>query len=545
MNEDFDYKKLYLNKDFIYLSKIANNIRKYLSDFNDMNFGHIGSNLGIVEITMSFFVFFNFDNNLLLFDTGHQSHIYKLLINGKQKFETIKKNDGLSNFQEFKETEHDWISNGHSSTALSYAIGYGILKLKKNIFVAIGDAAFYTSHTHSSLLNINKSKSRIIILLNDNEESIGTKPPKLKSVKDYCESLDIDYFYCANGNDFKSIFEVFEKLDYNSKKHVLIHFKTIKSIGYTGKNNILFNHTIEKIIDNSYPKMVALEFENLFTNKDFLLNPSMLKPSNFYNLSLKYPNNVIDMGINEEIVVMTANAIANLKKRVFVSIYSSFLQRCFDQLIHDAARNNNTIGFLIDRGGLNYGGGVSHHGIYDVSIASNLKNSIICNPYDYNDIKNMVELMFSHNKGLFFLRYENKNVPITDNKINFKIGQWSYLIYNKFNEITLISYGSILEQFKKYIEINNLNINLINARFIKPLDLSMLNENIYNKIYVYEELYETNSLYEKITLQLKGKKDIFGFNIKSNNVMHGDKDSVIKKIGLDLDAVFKIILKED
>ncbi|AKU79728.1 1-deoxy-D-xylulose-5-phosphate synthase N-terminal domain-containing protein [Spiroplasma turonicum] len=536
-------EKIKSNNDIENLENIAKEIRSFLIDFVQYKNGHIGSNLGVVELTMSFFALFDIDNDILLFDTGHQSHVFKLIVNGIEKFKSLKNYKGLSNFQEFNETKYDWISNGHSSTALAYALGYGILGFKKNIVVMIGDASFFTSYTHGTLLNIKKSKSRIIIFLNDNNESIGTSSPRVENIEKYCESLDIRYIYCENGNDFKSIFKAINKTK-ELNKNTLIHFKTTKAIGYNGALPLLYNHTAEKEVENTYPKIISKEVEKLFTSKCYLLSPSMLYPSGFMNLSLNFPENVIDLGINEEIVLLVANALSNVNKKVIVSIYSTFTQRIVDQLIHDIARNNNNVNFLIDRGGLSFSGGVSHHGIYDISIASNIINSIICQPYDYNDVKNLVKLMFNNESNIFFLRYENKEIINTEIVSKFNIGDWDFLIYNNKYNKTLISYGVVLEKLKEFIKKNNLKINLVNARFIKPLDINLLEKIRYNKIYVYEEVLETNSLYEKIINYYKSKADVFGFNIKSNKVMHGNENDLLKECSLDVINIFNFITKD-
>ncbi|ASP28254.1 1-deoxy-D-xylulose-5-phosphate synthase [Spiroplasma corruscae] len=543
LDDEIGYKNLYKNKNLKELEKFASVIREYLSNFIQKKNGHIGSNLGVVELTIAFFVFFNIDDSMILFDTGHQSHVFKLLVNGYKKFETLKDKNGLSNFQEFKESDLDWISSGHSSTALAYAVGYGIINVKKNIVVTIGDAAFFTSYSHGALLNLGKSKSKVIIFLNDNEESIGTETPRLNSIDSYCKSLGINYIFCENGNNFTNIFDCLNKVE-TIKNHVLIHFKTKKALGYTGNKPLIFNHSVEEVKNKSYTVAISEEITNYFTNDDYLLSASMLKPSNFHHLKEKFYNNVIDMGINEETIVLTANAISNTNKKVFVSIYSTFLQRCVDQLIHDVARNNNPVGFLIDRGGLSYSGGVSHHGIYDISIASNIQNSVICNPYDENDVKQLTKLLYENTNKVFFLRYENKELPISKQIKKIKIGEWDYLIYNKNNKKVLMAYGNILKDFKDYILKNNLNINLVNARFIKPFDIKILEQNRYNNIYVYEEVYETGSLYEKIIAYFKNKENIYNFNLKSNNVMHGSMKELLKEARLDIDYIFNFILKE-
>ncbi|AUB31649.1 1-deoxy-D-xylulose-5-phosphate synthase N-terminal domain-containing protein [Spiroplasma floricola] len=536
-----NFKELYNIKDNENLTELAQDIRDFLIDFVNKNNGHIGSNLGVTELTLSIFSYFDLDKTIVLFDTGHQSHIYKLLIHGVDKFKTIKQFKGLSNFQEMKESDYDWISTGHSSTALAYQFGYSLASNKENIISIIGDAAFFGSYTLPGLMNLRNSSKKTITILNDNNEAIGINSLKIKDIKMYVESLDIKYIKCDNGHDFQKLFKSFDEAK-KEEGHVLIHCITKKSLGYNGEKQLFSNHSVESEIKNSYSKLIALELEKKFTQNDYLICPAMLNSSNLANLKNKFKNNVIDVGINEEFSLLTASAIANCKKRTFVSIYSTFFQRVFDQLVHDVFRNDLALTFLIDRGGLNFSGGVSHHGIYDVSLINNFSNAIICQPYSINDVKILLEHAYLNKDKQFFLRYENLEAINDNSNSKFNIGEWQELIFDQENKITLIGYGQVLKDFFNYIKNNNLNINLINARYINPIDKKMLAKHSKNKIYVYEQVIDKNNLLTNIKRQFNNL-DIRGFAFNKINIEHGNKDLVLKDLAMDVEGIIHKIVE--
>ncbi|WP_339020192.1 1-deoxy-D-xylulose-5-phosphate synthase N-terminal domain-containing protein [Spiroplasma endosymbiont of Atherix ibis] len=535
-----NFKELYNIKDNENLTELAQDIRKFLNDFVNKNNGHIGSNLGVTELTLSIFSYFDLDKTIVLFDTGHQSHVYKLLIHGVNKFNTIKQFKCLSNFQEIKESDYDWISTGHSSTALAYQFGYSLVSDKENIISIIGDAAFFGSYTLPGLINLRNSNKKTITILNDNNEAIGVNSLKIKDIKMYVESLDIKYIKCDNGHNFEKLFKSFDKAK-KVKNHVFIHCITKKALGYNGEKQLFSNHSVESEINNSYSKIIALEVEKKFTQNDYLICPAMLNSSNLLNLKNKFNKNVIDVGINEEFSILVASAISNCNKKTFVSIYSTFFQRVFDQLVHDVFRNNLAITFLIDRGGLNFSGGVSHHGIYDISLINNFSNAIICQPYSINDVKVLFEHAYLNKDKQFFLRYENLEAVNDNLTSKFKIGEWQELIFNENNKITLISYGKVLKDFFDYIKKNNLEINLINARYINPIDKEMLIKHSKNRIYVYEQVIDKNNLLTNIKSKFNNL-NISGFAFNKINIEHGNKDLILKDLDMDVkDIINKIV----
>ncbi|QHX36688.1 1-deoxy-D-xylulose-5-phosphate synthase N-terminal domain-containing protein [Spiroplasma sp. BIUS-1] len=535
------FKDIYQIKDNDQLIELAQDIRDFLNDFVNKNKGHIGSNLGVVELTLSILSYFDLEKTIVLFDTGHQSHVFKLLVHGIEKFNTLKQYKGLSNFQEIKESEYDWISTGHSSTSLAYQFGYALASDKQNIISVIGDAAFFGSYTLPGLINLQNTEKRTITIVNDNNQAIGENSLAIKDIKMYVESLGFKYIKCEDGHDFEKLFNSFDQA-LNSKEHVVIHCITKKAFKYKGENELFQNHSVESKMENSYSKLIANELEKNFTENDFLVCPAMLNSSNFDNLKNKFNKNVIDVGINEEFGILTASAIANTGKKTFVSIYSTFFQRVFDQLVHDVFRNNLSMTFLIDRGGLNYSGGVSHHGIYDVSLVNNFENSIIAQPYSLNDLKVLTQQSYNNKDKQFFLRYENLEAIDDQKNEEFEIGKWDEIIYNKNNRLTLISYGNVLNDFKTNIENNNLEINLINARYINPIDKEMIKKHKENNIFVYEQVINRNNLFSNIKREFNNL-NLTSFAFSKTDIQHGSKELILKELNMDVEYIINKILE--
>ncbi|QGS51947.1 1-deoxy-D-xylulose-5-phosphate synthase N-terminal domain-containing protein [Spiroplasma tabanidicola] len=537
------FKDIYKIFDKKELEELSADVRKTLNSIANSQGGHIGSSLGVVELTIALICFFNVEDSIFLFDTGHQSHVYKLFTNRKDTFNTLLKFNGLSNFQEMKESEYDWISNGHSGTSLGYAYAYSLSNSKKNIISIIGDASFYGSYTNQGLINLINSPHKTITIINDNDQSIGNNYISIKNMKQYCNSLGFDYIECSDGHDFTKLFASIKNAN-DSEKHVILHIKTAKAKGYDGVKLLDWNHTIKENTDFSYQKEIANLIEEIFDNNSVLLCPAMLNTSMFDNLKKKWPDNVIDCGINEELCALIASGFAKTGKKVYISIYSTFFQRIFDQLVHDIVRNNLSIVFLIDRAGLSYSGGVSHHGIYDVGLAKFFNNNIIFHPFTKKDIED-IKFIIKNNentKKQIFIRYDKAKLTNINSKLTNYDYIWEELIFASKNNKTLITYGTNLQDFYKLVNEKNLNINLINARFINPIDKEMLEKHKNNKLYVYEHIIGNNNLYLDVYKYYKNeKKDIVSFNIKDPLIGHGSKNDVLKEQNLNFEQILKII----
>ncbi|WP_338973078.1 1-deoxy-D-xylulose-5-phosphate synthase N-terminal domain-containing protein [Spiroplasma endosymbiont of Panorpa germanica] len=524
-----DWKDIY-NKEVKELEDLINDLRFFLISHNNKFGGHLGSNLGVLEITVAILNKFSLQDSKIIFDTGHQSHFYKLLTNRISNFDSIRKYQGISAFQEIAENNLDHISNGHSSTGLSIGLAHKISNPEDEIIVVVGDAAFLNGVSLEGITNIANQNEKIIIIYNDNEHGIGDNNLKIKNPKSFFMSMGLDYVLCNEGNNLESVIASLEFAQ-KTKNSTVIHFKTKKSNGYLISNSRTLNHNIslnksnrlivsDKIIAKFYHDKISID-------KDIkLISPGMIESNLLFDLKATFPNNVIDVGINEEHAVLLATGFAINKLKAVVSIYSTFFQRTFDQIIHDVARNDLPVTFIIEKVGLSCDNGVSHHGIYDLSMCNNINNKKIAHPRNSFELEKMLELSYDNKNEPFFIRVENKTNPHNFENKSFKIGEYEVVNFDSKNLNTLISYGQNCNIFEKIIEENNLPINLINARWLHCIDFNIVDKIKNTKIFIYEHVINNGSL---SSLFRENNIEIKSFNLKSNHIGHGKLESLLKE----------------
>ena len=493
------------------------------------------------------------------------------------------------------------------SAALGMAMARDIDKKDYNVIAVIGDGSIGNGIAYEALNHIGDTNTKLIIILNDNEMSISKNVgglhntlDKIRSDKVYKEAknktknvLKVLPFGDVLTRELDNIKESFKKIylkegfvfeefglkyygpinghDYNEmitylniakkeKKPVLLHVITEKGKGYKyAENDIIgawhgvgpfniktgeFNKKNKDLI--SWSEVISNDLIKL-TNKDkdiMVITPAMTTGSKLLKYKELYPKNFIDVGIAEEHALVLANALALSGKKPFVSIYSTFLQRGYDELLHDIARMNSNVVIGIDRCGIAPGDGISHQGIYDISMMMSIPNMTIMAPKDSVEAYNMLNTAFNNN-GPFAIRYSKENIKYVENEAeNIPIGSWDIL--SKGTDGYLISYGDFLDnalEIKKLLKKDNINLEVINARFIKPIDKTMW-KNIIKKdkpIFVYEESTLIGSLGNYLSLKITNKNlknNIYVFAIEDKFVEHGDKDSLLKELHLDIDYVY-------
>ena len=493
------------------------------------------------------------------------------------------------------------------SAALGMAMARDIDKKDYNVIAVIGDGSIGNGIAYEALNHIGDTDTKLIIILNDNEMSISKNVgglhntlDKIRSDKVYKEAknktknvLKVLPFGDVLTRELDNIKESFKKIylkegfvfeefglkyygpinghDYNEmitylniakkeKKPVLLHVITEKGKGYKyAENDIIgawhgvgpfniktgeFNKKNKDLI--SWSEVISNDLIKL-TNKDkdiMVITPAMTTGSKLLKYKELYPKNFIDVGIAEEHALVLANALALSGKKPFVSIYSTFLQRGYDELLHDIARMNSNVVIGIDRCGIAPGDGISHQGIYDISMMMSIPNMTIMAPKDSVEAYNMLNTAFNNN-GPFAIRYSKENIKYVENEAeNIPIGSWDIL--SKGTDGYLISYGDFLDnalEIKKLLKKDNINLEVINARFIKPIDKTMW-KNIIKKdkpIFVYEESTLIGSLGNYLSLKITNKNlknNIYVFAIEDKFVEHGDKDSLLKELHLDIDYVY-------
>ena len=482
-----------------------------------------------------------------------------------------------------------------------------------HIVAVVGDASIVSGLSLEAMNCLGNQKNKVIIILNDNEMSIS-KPigginkmlnnirgnyiyqNKKRGLKNRLnknkftrwllkisirlknsfksifyqpnifEDLCLEYLGPYDGHNIKSLEKVF-KSAIKMKNSVVIHVRTKKGKGYelAENDNIGYWHGVAPFnIDSGLPKDIKDEniiswsecisnsLFNIMKNNDSIvaITPAMITGSKLNKIFKEYKNRAIDLGINEEHAVTFASGLSLEKKLPYLCIYSTFMQRAYDNLNHDVARMNLPMVIGVDRAGLVGEDGDTHHGIYDVEITKGLKNSVIAMPYDYNDANNLMNLAFNSNK-LFFVRYPRGNVSVDDNanfSNNLSIGKWEILNQGN-NDVVVISTGPITRQINNLIANKYTNITLLFARFYKPLDTNLLLQICRNckKIIIYD-IYSTKyGLYDDICTFLIENNfypEVINMSLPSKTIGHGTINQLLDNLNLSINDL-EIILRNN
>lgn len=589
------------------LNALCSDIRKFLIENLSKTGGHLASNLGAVELSVALHYVFNSPKDKMIFDVGHQSYTHKILTGRADKFNTLRQLGGISGYQKREESAHDPFEAGHSSTSIAAALGFAysrnLNKEKYEVIAIIGDGALTGGLAFEALNNVDTLKSKVIIILNDNtmsiSENVGGLSKFLKKVRisnsydkakrkykgvlgssnignkiynltykikekfkkrindNIFTNLNIDYLGPIDGHDMQELIKALKKAK-NSKKSILVHIVTKKGKGYkpAEENSSAWhgvgNYNVEtgelkKSSTTSLSELVSnTVHEFMEKDKDIVtITPAMISGSKLEKIFKDFPERSIDTGITESFATTLACAISLNNKKVFLPIYSSFLQRAYDNINHDICRMNAHVVIGIDRAGLVGEDGDTHHGVFDISFLNSIPNMVICMGKDNEEIRNLLYTGFYKQKNPFCIRYERANLEYqkTDLK-EIKVGTWEYLQKVKNCKNTVISYGTDVSLL--YEELKDKKVNIINARYIKPIDKTILKELIATnqKIYIYETNIKTNSLGTNILEYFNHKEapnKIKLTGIDNKYINHGKIKDLKQKANLDIDYIVKDI----
>ena len=588
------------------LELLSQDIRNFIIDKVSKTGGHLSSNLGIVDLTIAIHKVFDSPKDRIIFDVSHQCYTHKILTGRAKYFDKLRKTNGLSGFQKREESIYDSYEAGHSSTSLSASLGMALSRDKQNknfnVIAIIGDGSMGNGLAYEALNHIGSTKTRLIIILNDNEMSISAnvgalhnnldkiraaykynkaktntknllnkipiigKPisrfitniktlfKKLYLKKGFIfEELGIKYYGPINGHDYKEMITYLE-LAKKETEPVIIHVITEKGKGYkpAENDNIGFWHGVgpfnketgepikkdDKLI--TWSEVISNHLIELtkHNKKINVITPAMAGGSKLLKYKELYPNNFIDVGIAEEHALLLANGMSSENIIPFVSIYSTFLQRGYDQVIHDIARMNNHVILGIDRCGIVGEDGETHQGIYDLTFLMPIPNLIISTPKDSIEAGNLLYTAINENKP-FIIRYSKDKLIYQKEKYKkIKLGTWEMLYPGK--DAVLITYGSLIEHAVKIKDKlkNDIDLSIINARFQKPIDDNLFNQilNEYNNIFIYEEQTKINSLGSYLINYANNKNykgNIKLFAIEDKYIRQGKKEEIMKKLKLD------------
>ncbi len=511
------------------LRQLSDELREFLIYSVSKSGGHFGAGLGVIELTVALHYIFDTPEDNLVWDVGHQSYPHKIITGRKNEISSIRSKGGLHPFTNIDESIYDSFGAGHSSTSISAALGMAIAKPEKNHVAIIGDGAMTAGMAYEALAHAGSLDSNILVILNDNSMSISkntggfsnylariwaskfytsireggkTALRFIPSAKNFAkraethfkgmlapgtlfEELGFNYIGPMDGHNLNEMLVTLRNLK-NLKGPKLLHLITQKGKGFepAEKNPIGF-HALNKI-ETSNNKTNGKKYSAVFgdwlcrkvENGDknlVAITPAMSEGSGMNEFSTKYPDQFFDVAIAEQHSMTFAAGLAKEGKKPILAIYSTFLQRAYDQLIHDVSLQKLDVTLAIDRAGFVGGDGATHAGIFDVAFLRCIPNMIIMSPSDENECWKMLSTGYDY-KGPAAIRYprgEGPGTEIISSFENLKIGE-AKIIRDLNSDIVIFSFGNMLELSKEIAD--ELDCSLVDMRFIKPLD-----ENIIRK----------------------------------------------------------------
>ena len=542
------------------LNALSDDLREVITKYTLENGGHLSSNLGVVDLTCALNYVFDFPKDKLIFDVGHQCYAYKILSGRLNEFKTLRQKDGLSGFPKREESVYDTVNSGHASTALSIACGMARGGENGQIICLIGDGAMTGGLFYEALNDVLTLDKKVIIIINDNNKSIsdnvGFVNDYLKIVRKYGNEIDCLNIETLNNIDGHNISDLIGKLKYakKSEKSIILHVVTQKGKGVAcAEDNPSKFHSVGK--SGTLPTYGQIFGESIVelaeNNKDiYTITAAMAEGTGLSEFSKRYPDRFVDVGIAEEHAVTMSAGLAISGKKPYVAIYSTFLQRAYDNVLHDICLNKLPVVICIDRAGFVGGDGETHQGLYDVAYLGSIPNINIFAPKDGKELKSVLNWSQSFDMPLA-IRYPKSEISNEfDIASPISYGKWEYIINNN-NKNILISNGEILSNAIRAAHLlkqQGVDIDVINARFIKPIDEEMLLSIKDNKnIFIFEEYIANGSIYMQ-SLECLNKiphtSKIFGVNVENKTYAVASRNELIQAAGLDVDSIYKYVLSK-
>jgi len=569
----------HLNNDE--LSQLAKELREFIINIVATKEGHLGASLGVVELTIALHYVFDTPNDLLIWDVGHQAYVHKILTGRKNQFETNRQLGGISGFPKREESKYDAFGVGHSSTSISAALGMAIAsKLngdnEKNHIAIIGDASIASGMAFEGLNHAGVTDANILVILNDNaigiDPSVGALKQYLTNVKsginnqdNIFEALNFDYSGPIDGHNLQKIIIELERLK-SVKGPKLLHVITKKGKGLkqAEENQVTYHapgkfhaDTGELVAKSTFRQ--PPKFQDVFghtivelakQNKKIVgITPAMPTGSSLKYMMRDIPERAFDVGIAEQHAVTMAAGMATQGLIPFCNIYSTFLQRAYDQIIHDVALQKLPVIFCLDRAGIVGEDGATHHGVFDIAYSRCIPNLIIFAPRNEIELRN---IMYTAQLGLdapIAIRYPRGRGKLLDWKQPFKkieIGKGIQL--KKGNKTAVLSIGTLSGNVTLAIENSNNKDEIAHydMRFIKPLDENLLHAIFkkYKTIVTIEDGTTTGGFGSSIS-EFAAKNNyttkINVLGIPDKFINHGKVLELHKKCGIDLESIKSIL----
>lgn len=605
INLPADVKKLSTEE----LQQLADEIRTLIVDVVSKRGGHLASSLGVIELTIALLKVFSPPEDEIVWDVGHQSYPYKILTGRREQFHTLRQYGGICGFPSIKESPYDAFGTGHSSTSISAALGIKIGKKLRgengHVIAVIGDGALTAGEAYEGLNNAGQLGEDLIVVLNDNAMSIsksigaissyltkvttgenlrkakrrlenvtkkvfGEKLYKgLKRVEDLVvkglfppgmlfEELGFRYIGPIDGHDIDTLVVTLNNVS-KMKGPTLVHVITKKGKGYqpAEEKPEQFHGVSPKKpkVENQPPTYTAV-FSNTVieiakeNRKVVAITAAMPSGTGLNKFKEMFPERYYDVGIAEQHAVTFAAGMAKKGLKPVVAIYSTFLQRAFDQIIHDVALQNLPVVFAVDRGGLVGEDGATHQGAFDLSYLRIVPNMVVAAPKDEEELRHLLYTAVKSNKP-FAVRYSRGRgygIPLREPLKEIPVGSWELL--RNGNDLAVIATGWTVHQALKAaekLEKEGISVTVVNGRFIKPLDEQLLIKlaKEHNLIVTVEENSVKGGFGSAVDEFLSPwyRGNVFNIGLPDRFVEHGDQNLLRHIVGIDAEGIKKFVVK--
>jgi 1-deoxy-D-xylulose-5-phosphate synthase len=598
VNSPEDLKKLSLEE----LLLLAEEIRSEIIRVTAQNGGHLASSLGAVELILALHRVFQSPKDKILFDVGHQAYAHKLVTGRKDRFHTLRQEGGISGFTKVSESPHDAITAGHASTSLANALGMALARDLRgedhHVVAVIGDGALTGGMALAALNKIGELQKRMLIILNDNEMSISENvgalnkyfkeiqirkwvqdveklgrnileriSPQLFGLVDRAKEAaklllhqenpfyawGIRYVGPVDGHDLKGLIHILEHLK-ELEGPTLLHVVTKKGKGYkVAEADPIYWHgppgfNPEKPEKVSKGYSWSQAFGDAVTElahlepKLFVITPAMREGSGLVRYSIEHPERYLDVGICEDVAVTTAAGLALKGMKPIVAIYSTFLQRAYDQAIHDVAIENLPVVFAIDRAGVVGADGPTHHGVFDIAYLRTIPNFQIAAPKDALELRAMLKKALEVG-GPVAIRYPRDNVERVEEGLWPEIAWGTWEVLKEGTEVYILAFGKTL-RYALEAAGDDPRVGVVNARFLKPLDREMLRKLSRYKLLTVEDHQKMGGFGSAVLEALNEmglRPEVRVLGLPDRFLEHGPIPSLHRQAGIDPEGIRKAL----
>ena len=587
------------------LPQLATELRAFLIDSVSQTGGHLSSNLGTIELTIALHAVFNTPEDRLVWDVGHQCYAHKILTGRRERMSTLRMHNGLSGFPKRCESPYDTFGVGHSSTSISAALGMALAAKHKGedrkSIAIIGDGAMSAGMAFEAMNNAGVADADMLVILNDNEMSIsppvgalnniltrlmsgktfnaaregarnmlGFAPPLLELARraeehvkgmiapgTLFEEFGFHYYGPIDGHDLDALIPTLENLR-QLKGPKFLHVITKKGQGYKlAEADPILYHGVAKFepgVGIKASKGGKLTYTQVFgdwlcdmaqaDSRLVSITPAMREGSGLLRFSIEYPDRYFDVGIAEQHAVTFAAGLACEGLKPVVAIYSTFLQRAYDQLIHDVALQNLPVIFAVDRGGLVGADGPTHHGTFDLSFVTCIPNMVVMAPADEAECRRMLSTAYSLD-GPSMVRYPRGGGTGTVPEMNLDtlpVGKGEICRAGK--EVALLAFGSMVAAALAAGE--ELDATVANMRFVKPLDIDLIvelagNHSLLVSIEENAIIGGAGSEIERALAERGLKVPLLRLGLPDRFIDHGDQTRLLAELGLDKDGILRTV----